>query len=368
MKKSLVALAVLAASGASFAQVTVTGTLSMGYQAYSLPSGAQSAGLGIDTSEVYFNAAEDLGGGQKIAAKLGIVDANRKPGMNGGDASLTYTNNSFGQIKLATEKIGTYFAAVAELGLPFVGMDGKVQDTLSSSDSISYTVPVGPVYVSLMHAEHDKGIGIGAGSTGASSLYSLYQNINEIDVYYAAGALKLLGVLRQYDNRQESAAMIGALPAKMYPVKKDLTNLQASYDLGMMKVGAGYQQVTTVAGAKQTDVELTAALPMGSWTVGLLVAKSTTSDADSKIPTGPTTVWDTALYNGTANVFGLTVDYAFSKRTSLTMKYATWTPSGYIQYGTDLAAAALVGPGNGKGGLNWGQNASSTALLLTHSF
>jgi predicted porin len=367
MKKSLIALAVLAASGASFAQVTVTGTLSMGYQADSLPSGAQSSGLGIDTSEVYFNAAEDLGAGQKIAAKLGIVDANRKPGMNGGDASLTYTNNSFGQIKLATEKSGTYFAAVAELGLPFIGMDGKVQDYLTSSDSISYTVPVGPVYVSLTHAESGKGIGIGAGSTGGSALYPTYQNNNEIDVYYASGALKLLGVLRQYDNQQVGAATISGLPANMFPIKKDLTNLQASYDLGMMKVGAGYQVVSTVAGAKQTDVELTAAFPMGSWTVGALVAKSTTSDATSKMPGG--FAWDTALYNGTANVFGLTVDYAFSKRTSLTMKYATWTPSGYIQYATDFAAA----PGthanqNGQGGLNWGQSASSTALLLNHSF
>lgn len=368
MKKHILALAALAASGASFAQVAITGTLAMGYQLDNLASGAQASGLGIDTSEVQFKATEDLGGGQKIAATMGIVDANRKPGMTGGDASLTYTNNSIGQFALATKKSGTYFAAVAELGLPFIGMDGKVQDSLTSSDSISYTVPVGPVYISLKHAEHDKGIGLGVGTTGGSALYPTYQNNNEIDVYYASGALKLLGVLRQYDNRQEAATMIGALPANMYPIKKDLTNLQASYDLGMMKVGAGYQQVTTVAGAKQTDVELTAALPMGSWTVGMLVGKSVTSDATSKLPGFYPFAWDTANYNGTANIFGMTVDYAFSKRTSVTLKYATWTPSGYVQYGADFAAAGMGSIGYGKGGLNWSQTASQTALLLTHNF
>jgi hypothetical protein len=42
MKKTLTALAVMALSGASFAQVTISGTLAMGYKATTLPVPAVS--------------------------------------------------------------------------------------------------------------------------------------------------------------------------------------------------------------------------------------------------------------------------------------------------------------------------------------
>ena len=66
MKKTLVALAALAATGA-FAQVTITGNLAMGYAVATnvANGGGDVSGLGVDTSEIDFAATEDLGGGVK---------------------------------------------------------------------------------------------------------------------------------------------------------------------------------------------------------------------------------------------------------------------------------------------------------------
>ena len=78
MKKTLIALAVLAASGASFAQVTITGNYTAGYRvssgvgATATANGADQGGLGNDTSALTFEAKEDLGGGMAAGAKMSV--------------------------------------------------------------------------------------------------------------------------------------------------------------------------------------------------------------------------------------------------------------------------------------------------------
>ncbi|MFZ4540096.1 porin, partial [Propionivibrio sp.] len=78
MKKTLVALAVLAASGASMAQVTMTGTFNFGViaitagKASATGTTVSSSGLGVHTSEVYLNVKEDLGGGMGLSLRYGF--------------------------------------------------------------------------------------------------------------------------------------------------------------------------------------------------------------------------------------------------------------------------------------------------------
>ena len=84
MKKSLIALAVLAASGASFAQVSITGNLVYGYQTSTAgdiktvpagvvaATGGDTAGLGAETAKITFTAKEDLGGGYGITATMNL--------------------------------------------------------------------------------------------------------------------------------------------------------------------------------------------------------------------------------------------------------------------------------------------------------
>ena len=70
MKKTLVALAVLAASGASFAQVTLSGEFAYGFLATTDGAGNTASGLGIDTGLLVFSAKEDLGGGYMAEATM----------------------------------------------------------------------------------------------------------------------------------------------------------------------------------------------------------------------------------------------------------------------------------------------------------
>jgi hypothetical protein len=55
MKKTLIALAAIATTGASFAQVSLTGEFAWGYLASSA-SCDETSGGGIDTSQVAFSA------------------------------------------------------------------------------------------------------------------------------------------------------------------------------------------------------------------------------------------------------------------------------------------------------------------------
>ena len=80
MKKTLVALAVMAASGASFAQVTITGQYGFGYAQSSDSANATAGGLGISDSNISF---------VEISAPAGFAiifpDANRSKASSNGD-------------------------------------------------------------------------------------------------------------------------------------------------------------------------------------------------------------------------------------------------------------------------------------------
>jgi len=86
MKKTLVALAAMAATGA-FAQVTISGSINLGYHnnAAGVGSMSTSGGLKGDRNHLTFTAAEDIGNGLKVTAALQM----RFNSANGGN---TYGN------------------------------------------------------------------------------------------------------------------------------------------------------------------------------------------------------------------------------------------------------------------------------------
>lgn len=398
MKKTLIALAVLAASSAAMAQVTVTGLLAMGYKATKAGNnaGTESSGLGVDTSVVYFTATEDLGRGQKVEAKLGVAGLDRsgesnygKTGANGPatgrDASLTYTNSAFGQIQLATLERSDFFAAlsgvgvatasVAGVGAPVIDMDDKLHEYKKVVDQIRYAVPLGPVTVFLNHIEdYNKptALGLGVGAAGQTG-----QRANQLAAQYNGGPLALFASYRSYDNRMEGgcvaaapALALAACPA-LRLTKDSLYNLQAAYDLGVARIGAGYQDVSATNGMHQKDSMISVAVPLGALTLGAAWSRSETADAPNTSPfLGG--LWKAKDYEGTANGFSVGVSYALSKRTSVLARHASWTTSGYVQYEHD-AVGALATLATGKSafnnaGLNYQSTASESSILLVHSF
>jgi len=307
MKKTLIALAVLAASGASFAQVTITGSLAMGYKATSTAATGDASGFGVDTSEINFMATEDLGGGMKATAKMGLAGADRSGesgnGTVGGrDASLVLTGG-FGAVALTSARSADYLSGGVS-GVAGIGFDDKVFGKRRIADAISYSVPVGPVSVTLQHQENDIARNLAAGGLGIGATGSSAQRLNVLSVTYAAGALVANGQYLSYDNRNNA---VGSNTADY------VTRAAAKYDFGMAKLGLGYSQANYSGGGTAKEGLVGVSVPLGAVTVGAQWGQRKVEDA-----TG------TAITNGTTNGTGLTAAYALSKRTSVVGTYARW--------------------------------------------
>jgi predicted porin len=313
MKKSLVALAVLAASGAAMAQVSITGNLTAGFRSTDNGNGATASGFGVDTAEVVFTATEDLGGGMKASAKLGLVDASRgntagrpNTGFGPGDSELSLSGG-FGKLALSTARGADYLSGgVAGVGGTF--MDGRVLSNRVSRDSVAYSMPLGPVTVGVTYSEAPNLLGLDGGTSGGTtgafpqSLADVTFPAREValSVQYSDGPLVAdFGYLTNDD--------IGA---------KNQNHIRGaiSYDLGVAKLGGGMERQSWefTGGDKVTvtDTLLAVSVPLGATTLSANWAQREVSDQ--------------AAENGKFDGYGLKASYALSKRTSFSVDYTNW--------------------------------------------
>ncbi|MDP3653068.1 MAG: porin [Rhodoferax sp.] len=316
MKKTLIALAVLAASGASFAQVTITGNLAMGYK-LSTTAAVDASGFGVDTSQIDFAATEDLGGGWKMAAKMALAGADRSGesgtgAVAGRDASLTLTTGA-GAFILSANRSADYLTGGVS-GVAGVGFGGKIFSARRTADAVAYVVPVGPVTVSLVHQENDQATGAsGTMALGTGAAGSSFQRLNVVGVTYAAGPLTANGQYLSYDNRSNPSANTTA---------DYVTRASGSYDFSVAKLGLGYSQANYSAGGIRKDALIGVSVPAGALTVGAQWGQRKTE--------GFSTAAD-GSNNGTA----LAVTYALSKRTSVIGNYARWDMTGQSTANTE---------------------------------
>lgn len=356
MKKTLIALAVLAASGASFAQVTVTGQVIAGYKQSSVSEAAgtglaktkngalasvadtfvggsggnatgDSSGLGLDTTTITFAASEDLGSGMKIAASMNIDTVNRKEVL-GGDTSLKLTTG-IGRFTLQTYRPVDYLSAGIS-GVGGASLDDRVFSARVNRDSVGFDTKLGPVYVGVAMFEAGKSkknstsdVGLGVGSAGAGSTTD--QRINSYSVTYVGGPLIANLNYLTYDS-------MGATDSGY----KDVIRTSASYDLGVVKLGGGYSVTTTAAGGTVKDALVAASIPAGSWTFGANYGMGTVDgttiaaaaiDAAKGAGTAAALGVQAGDLNGTRSGYSLTAGYALSKRTSVTASYVNWLSS-----------------------------------------
>lgn len=118
MKKSLIALAVLAASGAAMAQSSVTlfgiVDVGVGYVDNATPAGGNKWGLGTSgnaTSRIGFRGVEDLGGGLKAGFWLeGEVfgDDGNAGGLNFKRRSTVGLEGNFGEVRMGRDLVSGY--------------------------------------------------------------------------------------------------------------------------------------------------------------------------------------------------------------------------------------------------------------------
>jgi predicted porin len=336
MKKTLIALAVLASSGVSFAQVTVTGNLTMGYKATSglntstattppVYAANDASGFGVDTSQINFSAKEDLGGGMKISADMALGGADRShesttgvQAVSGRDATLALTTGA-GRISLKSYEVPNYLTGGLLNGMG-PGQDDKVFGAKTKSDAVAFDTVMGPFSLGFEHRE--TAMGIGAGASG--SALAIVQRTNLLSGTYAAGPLAANLQYGSLDNRDTVAPLVGTTDSSI--------GASATYDFGMAKVGAAMVQTTLTSGVKVSDSVLAVSLPLGAATLSANWATNKNDSANVAV-------------GGTKTGYGLKGEYSLSKRTSMIAQYARW----------DLLNTAS-------------STMTRTDLLLSHSF
>jgi predicted porin len=289
MKKSLIALAVLAASGAAMAQSAVTlygiadiwvGSTKSGVGAASV---TQVGSGGFNGSRFGIKGSEDLGGGLKAVFKLeqgfsldnGTTTAGTAfgrqafVGLEGGFGSLT-----LGNVWAATDDIiGAGNGAFDSAFSPLYSMSGSVHSTYNDrpKNAIKYATP-------------DFGGFTAAVVYGMDESAAVTQDVVDFNVAYNAGPLGVAFAYQVQNNTTDT----------------ELTLLNGSYDLGMAKLLASFGQVKTGAN-KSTDAQIGVDVPLSS---ALTLSGSFAQTDDNA-----------ALGDGKRTGYGLAAKYSLSKRT-----------------------------------------------------
>lgn len=292
MKKTLIALAVLAASGASFAQSSVTlyGILDIGYSknntATDTTFGINNGGISFHTpSRFGMKGSEDLGGGLKANFDLQTGNMDLENGnvagiaaksaisADGKSVTTTATNNFFN--REAWVGLSGNFGATRLGRTTSVATQGQAGFDLNgiSSSSAMSNIGISPVtwygssrrssqlqYTTPMMGGFDAGLAATlSGDNAGKSTFS--GRVNYANGPIAAG---VTAESKRADANRTAWAVAG------------------SYDFGVAKVSAGYvvSELETVAsgsvqGGKGLHIGVKA--PLGAAYVGAQYAKNTTN-------------------------------------------------------------------------------------------
>jgi predicted porin len=300
MKKTLIALAVLAASGASFAQssVTLSGVYSFSYQkdltsttanptyigGTSTPSGALTAGaakgFAVTDANLKLAAVEDLGGGLKASFDYTLETGAQRGTMTTRADSGIGLSGGFGAVALRNTRSSDLIAAI---GSPAVNLPDGLYDSSDivkrgAIDAVSYTLPAfNGVTASFTFSE-------AAGTDGNISLPATDKSAYTLGVVYASGPLTVGAALKSMNS-----------PAST--TKATNYELMAAYDLGVAKVSYAFDGKSETTGVYASDAQgVSVTVPMGALTLGANYFK-----------------------RDTKKVTEVGAAYAFSKRTTLSV-------------------------------------------------
>jgi len=314
MKKSLIALAVLAAAGVASAQsVSLSGKLGFAYKTESTAGAASTTANGLTVTDGNFtlSASEDLGGGLKIAASMDVQSRGRDTGITGRDASLTLSGG-FGSVMIGAIELGNGIIGLGGADAPTMGLDGAkgaggisraVLSDVMNMDVLMYTSPDMSgfsVSAAVMDttpatdtntAPHTSLNTLGMGSSAVTQDAVLI-GVNYANGPYAAAA--------DYTNFGLNAVAAG--PAAL----DNRLRLSVSYDFGAAKVGFGYEKLknTDVANTGESQYLFGVSAPVSNAvTVGLNYARNNKDGAN------------------TINAYELGANYALSKRTGVQAAY-----------------------------------------------
>ena len=312
MKKTLVALAAVAATGGAMAQAVMTGYIGFGYASDTSSAGAVASGMGTDDGEINFAVAEKIDGLGDVSGQMGFATYGNGDGAYGNDVKLSLKLNSGTSITVGTTKGASYLTqGVASVGTAFnTNLSGKLFSSRSKNDGVTIAIPLMEgVSLSLNHSEAAvTSYAIGSGAAGVST-----QRYNTASLGYKAGALAVDAGYRAYDNTTNASESSS----------NTRNRASASYDLGVVKLGFGFESTQYMYGNSKTDSLLGVNVPMGALSLGAQIAQVSTSGSA------------TAASNYNRNGYLLGANYNLSKQTYVAAHYysydagTTTNPNGY---------------------------------------
>ena len=269
--------------------------------------------MGIDSSEIYVKATEDLGGGMTATVNMGAYGWDRShesgtaTGVYGGDATIAIATKDY-KLTLGTTKGGDYLSGGIS-GVAGLGMDGKILTARTLNDYVALDLPLTANWtLGLNLKEASTGIGENAGFAGESSVTG--QRTVSVAGTYVGGPLVANVNYIGYDSKTGVAAN-----------KDNVVRGAASYDLGVAKLGAGYAQTQLVGGTYIKDSLLGVTVPMGNFAYRAQMVQRNTDGV------------------GAVNGTGLGVSYSLSKRTTLIANYKRWDVAAQSTANTDTWVA-----------------------------
>jgi predicted porin len=301
MKKTLIALAVLAASGAAFAQstATISGSISVGVMDTGL-AGAKAAvfSLGGGANGVSVDTVEDLGGGLKggFASQIRFNASSGDRNSAGTGNALFHNANAYVSGAMGTARIGK-IAEDSNCGFDPYGCTGGAGLIAGASGTISGLIAAQTQAQSVRYESPT----VGGFSVRYQTTVSTRANERSVlNLGYANGPLAVQ-FLQSKGSLNVGADVSGtAVAFAVTDAKAQGTSIGASYDLGVAKLAVFNAKTENAAGATTADITgYTAAVPMGAVTLlaGFAKNKSAAATADTKM--------------------GLGANYALSKRTTV---------------------------------------------------
>ena len=345
MKKTLLALAALAVTGASFAQATISGNIGFSWQqnpTVNQTDGSHIQGLSMNDGEIYIAATEDLGGGMSATARGGFTMRGRGTAILDRDATITLKGNfgalTAGSLRSCGSLVTVQSGAVT--GTVYSSNESSNYtplDKCSIVDTIAFSMPVGPVMVSAAYGE----FAAGATYNSATGGYWLDSkgNINgitytDLGAVYTGGPLMVglnVTTFSAAMNKSDSASAALA-PYGAYGVTPAdgviRTRLVGTYDAGVAKIGLGYQNKT---GGFADQYVASVAVPYGNSLFGFDYTARGAQGVGDKGEAGAVAAYILgAARDGdkASSSMGLGWTYNFSKTTNLNVSYITYTDAG----------------------------------------
>lgn len=306
MKKTLIALAAVAATGAAFAQSSVTlfGNMDLGVRNTKTDgvSLTEMVNNTISSSALGFRGVEDLGGGMSAGFHLEgdlANDVGTAAGLQFLRRSTVSLMGGFGELRLGRDYVPTFWnhtvfdpfgtnglgSSINMFGGAFGAATGPAGATaVRSNNSIGYFLPaMGGLYGQAMYGVKE----VASGLNSASDYLG-------VRVGYRAGPLDVA-----LATASEGTTAAGSNPKR--------TNIGASYDMGFIKPMFQYTTSDRTGGNDVTNTLLGLTAPVGP---GLLRASYVVTDVDNV---------------GDGKQFALGYTYPLSKRTSVNANFARIT-------------------------------------------